>query len=301
MEWNETELNGLISRRVEESLSLEYKAAESLGRDNKRIVDITKDVSAFANSAGGILIYGMRQFNDEAREHLPEKIDPIDRRDFQKEWLEHVINTIQPRPNVIIHAVQISSAPHHAVYVVEVPQSSTAHQARDRRYHRRHNFEILAMEDYEVRDVMRRRMHPVVRTHVHIQLGKVGLRNRVIWRAVNESNIMARYVYSLVDIPMKITGTHVRFEDQTLFHDADGFTCWRLKPTNHLGRPLFPWSDIIAEFPFSFTSEPKSLQPADKYEWRFRDQVRYKTFADEMPFVEGEFPVADIVKRIDFD
>jgi hypothetical protein len=301
MEWNEAAINSHISGKIEESLSLEYKAAEALGKDNKRVVDITKDVSALANSAGGILIYGVRQFNDQAREHLPEKIDPIDRRDFPKEWLEQVINTIQPRPKVTIHAVQLSSAPHHAVYVVEVPPSSTAHQARDRRYHKRYNFEILAMEDYEVRDVMRRRAHPVVKTHVHIQIGKMGLRNKVIWRAVNESNILARYVYSLVDIPMKISGTHTRFEDQTLFLDNDGFTSYRLKPSNHLGRPLFPWSDILVEFPFSFTSEPKLLQPASAYEWRFRDQVKYKTFADEMPFVEGAFPLAEIIKRIDFD
>jgi hypothetical protein len=84
------------------------KAADALGNDNKRVVEITKDISALANSAGGIVIYGMRQFNDQAREHLPERIDPIDRRDFPKEWLEHVINTIQLRPKVILHPVQLS-------------------------------------------------------------------------------------------------------------------------------------------------------------------------------------------------
>jgi hypothetical protein len=33
---------------------------------------------------------------------------------------------------------------------------SLAHQARDYRYYKRHNFNALPMEDYEVRDVMNR-------------------------------------------------------------------------------------------------------------------------------------------------
>jgi hypothetical protein len=68
-----------------------------------------------------------------------------------------------------------------------------------------------------------------VKTQIQVQVGKIGLRNKVIWRVVNESDVMARYVYSLLDIPMEISGGHVRFEDQTLFLDNDGFTCWRLK------------------------------------------------------------------------
>lgn len=300
MDWNEAALDGYITGRIEENLSLEYKGADALGKENKRVVEITKDVSALANSAGGIIIYGLRQFNDPAREHLPEKIDPIDRRDFPKEWLEHVINTIQPRPKVTIQAVQLSSAPHHAAYVVEVPQSSTAHQARDLRYHKRFNFGIQAMEDYEIRDVMRRRTHPAIKTDVRIQIGKIGIRNKVIWRVVNESEIMARHVCSLVDVPMKIVGNYVRFKDQGLLLDEDGFTSYRLRPSNLLGQPLFPGSDLIVEFPFEFTSEPK-VQPGSKYEWRFREQVKFKTFADEMPCVQGDFPVSDIIKRLDFD
>jgi len=44
-----------------------------------------------------------------------------------------------------------------------------------------------------------------------------------------------------------------------------------------------------------------SIQPAEKCEWKFRDVVRFKTYADEMRFVEGEFPLAEIMKRIEFD
>jgi hypothetical protein len=298
MEWTEATINSYISGRIEESLSLEYKAAGALGKHDKCVTEITKDVSAFANSAGGIIIYGLREFSDKAQEHLPEKIDPVDRREFSKEWLEQILNTIQPRPKVIVHPVQLSSTAYHAVYVIEVPQSSTAHQARDHRYYKRFNFECRAMEDYEIRDVMRRRTHPVVKTEIRIVVGKVGLKNEVIWRVVNESDVMARYVYSIVDVPIKIGAHYIRFEDQSMVAD-EGFSFWRLRPSNNLGRPLFPRSDMIYHFQFKFIKRMSSYASGE--EPRFRDVVMYKTYADEMPFVQGQCPVEEITTRLEFD
>jgi hypothetical protein len=45
-------------------------------------------------------------------------------------------------------------------YVVEIPQSTTAHQATDHRYYKRFNFLSQAMEDYEIRDIMNRARRP---------------------------------------------------------------------------------------------------------------------------------------------
>ncbi len=158
--WDQTRLERYITEGIEESLTLDYKAAASLDKSDKKKIEITKDVSAMANSAGGILIYGIAEFQDKAREHLPEKLDPVDRTAFSKEWLEHIIGNIQPRiDGVIIHPVSINSVPNHVIYVAEIPQSHTAHQARDMRYYKRFNFESVMMSDYEIRDVMGRRQH----------------------------------------------------------------------------------------------------------------------------------------------
>jgi hypothetical protein len=114
-----------------------------------------------ANSDGGIIIYGLAEYQDKAREHKPEKIDPIDRTQFSKEWLEHVINNIRPKiDSLIIHPVTINNANDQVVYVVEIPQSWTAHQAMDKKYYKRFNFESVPMDDYEIRDVMGRNQHP---------------------------------------------------------------------------------------------------------------------------------------------
>lgn len=155
--WNEARLNQMIKDEIEESLNLDYKAAGSLEKSDKKKTEITKDISAMANSAGGVIIYGISEFQQKDRGHFPEKIDPVDRKSFPKEWIEQVVGNIQPRiTGIIIHPVPISSHPDHVAYVIEIPRSTTAHQARDQKYYRRFNFESVAMYDYEIRDVMNR-------------------------------------------------------------------------------------------------------------------------------------------------
>lgn len=50
--WNQTEIQKYIDSYIEESLNLEYKGAASLDHTDKKKKEITKDVSAMANSAG---------------------------------------------------------------------------------------------------------------------------------------------------------------------------------------------------------------------------------------------------------
>lgn len=160
-EWNQARVQQLINDGVEEGLTLDYKAAAALYNTDPKKTEITKDVSALANSAGGLIIYGVKEFEDKGRRHLPEKIDPVSRNDISKEWLEQVISGIRPRiDNLVIYPVPIAGVIDQVVYIVDVPQSETAHQAKDSRYYRRYNFESVPMADHEIRDVMGRIKHP---------------------------------------------------------------------------------------------------------------------------------------------
>jgi len=159
MEWTEEKLNQYIQSGIEESLTLEYKAAGALDSSTSKKQEITKDVSSMANSAGGTIIYGIGE--DRTNRQLPGSIGAVDRGRFSKEWLEQVINNIQPRiAGVVISVVTISGVPSGAVYIVSIPQSDTAHQAMDRRYYKRFNFMSEPMYDHEVRDVMNRAKSP---------------------------------------------------------------------------------------------------------------------------------------------
>jgi hypothetical protein len=163
IKWEQATVQQHINDQIQESLTLEYKAAAGLGKSDGKKKEITKDVSAMANSAGGILFYGVAEHKEKDKKPLPEKIDPVDQTVCSREWLEQVISNIQPRiEGLVITPVPISTDPNHVVYVLEIPQSTTAHQAKDWRYYKRYNFHSEPMEDYEIRDVMNRQTRPDV-------------------------------------------------------------------------------------------------------------------------------------------
>jgi hypothetical protein len=160
--WTEADLMALIATGEKESLTLDYKASASLDRTDKRKSELSKDVSAFPNSAGGVLIYGVLENG-----HVPVEIDDgLDPHAISKEWIEQVINSrIQRRiQGIRIDQVELTShKPGRVAYVVTIPQSTFApHQADDKRFYKRFNFESVPMEEYEVRDVSGRRDTPRV-------------------------------------------------------------------------------------------------------------------------------------------
>jgi hypothetical protein len=188
-QWTPERLKQLITDGVEESLQLEYKRAASLGKQNDKTTEVTKDVSAMANSVGGTIFYGIAEHHDPILEHLPEKLDPIVRKNYTREWLEQIIQTIQPRiEGIKIHAVVDELDQGACYYVVEIPQSHIAHQARDHRYYRRHNFMSVPMEDFEIRDVMNRRKYPRLLPKVRLTVEADGNGHLRIGASVNMKN-----------------------------------------------------------------------------------------------------------------
>jgi Putative DNA-binding domain len=145
------DIDALIRDRVQENIHLDYKASAAIA-DNKGH-EISKDASAFANSDGGILIYGVEEKNN-----IPIRIDDgVDDRKFSREWLEQIIIS---RVTPIIDGLRIipiSLGSGTTLYVVSVPKSQRGpHQASDKKYYKRGNFISQPMEDYEIKDVRNR-------------------------------------------------------------------------------------------------------------------------------------------------
>lgn len=152
-QWGITDLEALIGQ--EETSSLEFKDARSLLNEDKKKDEIAKDVSAMANAAGGVIVYGI----GEDSKGLATRLAPIENRKGLVEWLEQVIaNNIEPKvQGVLIHPIKL---PEDKVAIaVEVPKATSLapHQStRQSQYFRRWNRTIQAMLDHEVRDLMRR-------------------------------------------------------------------------------------------------------------------------------------------------
>ncbi|MFA5224444.1 MAG: ATP-binding protein [Candidatus Omnitrophota bacterium] len=158
-EWEKADIEQLINTQTEENINLDYKASDSLDKTDGKKKEISKDVSAFANSDGGVIIYGVRE--NSAQRNLPEKIDVgLDPSIISKEWIEQVVNSgIKPKiQGLRIKSVTVDSE--KVIYVIYIPKSMTAHQASDNRYYKRYNFQSIPMEHFELLDVLNRAVLP---------------------------------------------------------------------------------------------------------------------------------------------
>ncbi|MBK9507470.1 MAG: ATP-binding protein [Bacteroidetes bacterium] len=148
--YEESDLTNLIATNAEESIYLEFKSGKALADNQHSKYEIEKDISAFANSDGGLLIYGIDENDNKA-----DSLSFVDGRAFTKEWLEQVINSRikKPIPDLLIYPVRFNNDIAQSIYVVKIPRSPVGpHMLSDGRYFKRANFKVNRMEEYEVRD-----------------------------------------------------------------------------------------------------------------------------------------------------
>jgi Putative DNA-binding domain len=151
------EIEALHSNNVRESLHLEYKASAAIDKkDDKKKLEIARDVSAFANSDGGQIVYGMAE-ND----HNPAGLDGgIDPKTYPQIWFEQVIQQHVTPPIAGLKPYHVPLHSDQVAVVIDIPAAKGDPHQADGRYYRRHNFNRLIMEHYEVRDSFRRMTTP---------------------------------------------------------------------------------------------------------------------------------------------
>jgi hypothetical protein len=232
--WNEARILRMIVQQEPEGLSLEYKGSGTVGKNNDQRDDITKAVSAMANSRGGIVIFGVAPYRDPNKKDLPERIDPIDQTQYSQEWLGQKIGLISPRiAGIEIYPIPLASSPSTVIYVVDIPQGVTAHQATDQRYYRRFDARSVPMYDHEIRDVMNRATHPkieltfsveVITKRVHSDRGElVEFDSFTLYvHAENIGAVYAQYVNAFIDVPFAILPPVEMLRKVRNVHDLDG-------------------------------------------------------------------------------
>lgn len=282
-------MQNFITSEIEESLTLEYKSAEALDRNETKKKEITKDVSAMANSAGGMIVYGIREFDQTDKRHLPEKITPVDRRKYPREWVEQIIQAIRPRiDGIVIHSVNLSSGENDVAFVIEIPQSNTAHQANDHRYYKRFNFQAVPMEDYEIRDVMFREQTPNIALNFLIEIN-ASSQNLVI-EARNSGSAFAQYVAVFLDAPVPILQN---IENKMSLKDGGRFYRHRLTNLNQ----EYADEQFKANFPLlrSMTMHWKIPLNENFDEFKTNDlSVKWKIYADNALPKEGKTALKEI-------
>ncbi|MGX9726345.1 MAG: AlbA family DNA-binding domain-containing protein [Candidatus Electronema sp. VV] len=164
------DLKKIIEMKVPESLHLDYKASPAFSPEKKD--EICKDVSAFANSDGGMLIYGIREEKVNKIGYPASIDDGIETNKFGKEWIDQIL-TSNIRPVLSgVEIAEIKMSENRSVMVIHVPKSFRGpHQAPDKKYYKRRNVVSEPMEHYEIEDVRnrRRRLSPLVNLDVRLK------------------------------------------------------------------------------------------------------------------------------------
>ena len=111
------DIERLIQNKIQESLTLEYK--KDLDKKNS---EIAKDISAFANTLGGVIIYGI----EEIRE-IPTSKNWIKGTNIKERIESITLTSIQPRiEDVVIKPILNPDNPSQAIFVVNIPESPDA-------------------------------------------------------------------------------------------------------------------------------------------------------------------------------
>ena len=180
-----------------------------------------------ANANGGTIIYGIREKDANKGHAIPSDLLPISYKEMSKDKLSQILSSnIQP----VIDDVEITVIPNNDIcgfFVVQVPQSNTAHQNKlNHQYFKRRNATVEVMEDYEIRDVMNRSKHPII--ELEFELHKTilqitekqlplfstnGLKEnkhstktiyKLKYRLVNKGKVYAKYINYFIHIPLEL-------------------------------------------------------------------------------------------------
>ncbi len=149
-------LKSFIENEIEESIHIEFKSGDALSKNDSKKKEVSKDVAAFANSDGGIIVYGISEKN-----HKADSFAYVDGKIYTKEWLEQIISTTIRRniDGLKIFPIRNNNNIKESIYVVQIPISIDApHLSRDNRFYKRYNFESVPMEEYEIRQLYGRKV-----------------------------------------------------------------------------------------------------------------------------------------------
>lgn len=263
--------------------------------------NLSKQVSAFANAAGGHLFLGL---DDQGRIDggVPRDLRPCGTR----EWLEDLIPQLVDPHLKACNVYEVPAddetrsaiLPGRAVYVLEIPQSDAApHMARDRRYYLRIAGRSRPMANRHVLDILHRTTHPAVTVERIDPFGEPelivndprGPKAVVRLRAmlVNTGRTLAQHVGCEFVLPRHATDRESR---RRTLEGLEGRLLQRP------GELVFFFYHPIPIFPTQsvpFGEVWVTVHQANLEQWQQgRLQLRWSVFADAAPRVEGRVELA---------
>ncbi len=148
-ELNFKDIKSLMDSKIPESGILDYKI-EMISDD-----ELIKHVSAFANTSGGHIVFGIKESGEGGH---PIEIQGIDPKQISKEKIEQVIlSNIFPRMQIRQHVIDHENG--NQFLVLHVPDSAHKPHFNDKKqkYFKRFQFESVPMQENEISNMYRNR------------------------------------------------------------------------------------------------------------------------------------------------
>ncbi len=223
---------------------VDYKASAKLLGDFKH--DLSCLVSAYANTAGGFIIFGVT----DPVPGRPNKSDggvPVTHKNGTREWLKDVVKGIV-KPALtrfnVYEVLSSTTAPSqilagHAIYVLEIPAASGhGRQALDGKYYAKAGSKTRVLDHYEILALNARGSEGSAAADIHIQPHQT-INSTLIVTFRNTGPTVIRDLRLELLLPPEIVQIGCFFCQESQFLMQDGFP-WVKFVVPSLGQPLFP-------------------------------------------------------------
>ncbi len=195
---SQLDLRRLVKDKVREDLYLEFKE-KSDRRDGKLSDDdkknFSKSLSGFANSDGGVLVWGLERGKNETAKSL-KPIEDLD--EFIKSLKKILINAVQPFvDDVRIEPIYVSKKSSAGYVKCLIPRSDkTPHRAvlADREYYKRSTEGFYKLEHFDLEDMFGRRQRPLLNLSLSLNPIKGDDSQReLVFTFTNQGRAVAKY------------------------------------------------------------------------------------------------------------
>ncbi|WP_418383733.1 helix-turn-helix domain-containing protein [Akkermansia sp.] len=266
--WTYERLKDLVDSKRPEDGYIEYKEERALGAKTK---DICKEVSAFANADGGILIYGISETTN-TQHGVPEiELTWVDQHKYPHESLQNKIadGIHPPIPEINVEIIAHPTEIGKACYVVIIPSSNDVHQVtaeKDCRYYIRHLNRVDRVSDYELKLLMRKNEIPQIKASICLTVNPYyselnGILNVTIIN-ISKKAILKEYAIR-IRLPQIINGYLILPEDMQqgsggngYFHKQGEYIEIRIRP-KFSEKPIFPGESITIQRKMKIGRNPK--------------------------------------------